>query len=159
LKMMTSSVGKFSACTTICRFKHANKDRRVSLGRPECWKRKLHEGQRPPAPVGHLSLVSFCLLSFLPSVRSFLFRWLVHSFLPFLSCSCTRAFWPTYVYKHSEAPAPGNIRVNNQSFLSTPSTASPIRAIFVPARSIGSVRPFGLRPTSSCPTLCRAAVP
>jgi hypothetical protein len=35
LKMMTSSVGKFSACTTICRFKHANKDRRVSLGRPE----------------------------------------------------------------------------------------------------------------------------
>jgi hypothetical protein len=65
----------------------------------------------------HLSLI----FSFRSSVRPFLSLPIVLSF-PFMSGSCTRAFWPTYVYKHPEAPAPGNIRVNNQYFLSTPTT-------------------------------------
>jgi hypothetical protein len=58
-------------------------------------------------------------LSFRPSVpfssdSSFLsvYVWFLHTRL-------LADLWPTYVYKHPDAPAPGNIRVNNQSFLST----------------------------------------
>jgi hypothetical protein len=87
-----------------------------------CWKRK-YSARRRPVIVYLWSFVSY--LSFRPSVSlPFLFLFLFRSFsfrelFPFPFGSCTRAVWPTYVYKPPKLPLRGTVESINPFSLNT----------------------------------------